>query len=162
MRMFLKQHFLKLTIIPLIILAIAASFYRFMILKDYDISYEIECDPYSENCYVFCEEEDTDCTDPYYYNYVTRHASDIFPLCGNDVTDCEAANYCTEGESLCYVDYCLPDSEECDTLSELDLSFEDSDLEAEINQISQQKEMSLDGVGGEDFYEEQLELNPEL
>lgn len=121
--MFFKQNFLKLTLLPLLVLAISASFYRFFILKDYDVLYEVECDPYTESCYVWCE--DDECLEPFYYNYITKSAGDLLPYCGLDITDCEESYYCLESDEVCEMEFCDSNFDECDELSESDINYED-------------------------------------
>lgn len=122
-----KRYFLWYTILPLLILALAASYYRFMVLNAFEVVYEAECDPYSEQCFAWCEDEA--CTDIYYYKYVSRQVSDIHRLCGPDITDCEAALFCTDEEEMCSIDYCVDGSEDCETLTEADLELENDAVE---------------------------------
>jgi hypothetical protein len=119
--MHFKKHFLLYTVIPLLVLTSMASYYRFMVAHDYLISYEGECDPYAEDCFVDCE--DDECTSEYYYTKVYRHAVTIAELCGEDITDCEAASSCMRGESDCSIVYCdvEVDGEACETLTSTDL-----------------------------------------
>jgi len=74
-----------------------------MVVGDYTVTYEIDCDPNTTSCFVGCEDED--CTENYYYSYMTRQAKVVENLCGEDITDCEAALSCQTGEE-CYVELC--------------------------------------------------------
>ncbi len=123
-----SRHFLTIVLVPFLILAVVTSFYRFMILGDYEVTYEVECDPYGQSCYVWCE--DDVCEEPFYYSYVSRSANDVEQLCGEDITDCELASVCTSTESSCLITYC--DDEECDTLSPEDESLEEFSSENNI------------------------------
>ncbi|MCD5381566.1 MAG: hypothetical protein LR008_03255 [Candidatus Pacebacteria bacterium] len=107
-------------LIPLLILTVVASYYRFLVLNDHPVAYEGFCDPYTEECFVGCE--DDECLEESYYTEVERYAPTLLRLCGDDISDCEAANTCTENEDGCSVAYCEPevDGEACDTLSESD------------------------------------------
>ena len=101
-----KAHIFSLTLILLISIAVTASFYKYVILEDYIVSYEGECDPEIYNCFVDCV--DDECTEEYYYTAIERHANEIYALCGDDITDCEAANYCPTNIAECSVTYCDP------------------------------------------------------
>ncbi len=114
----LEKRILLFTIIPLLLFAVLASFYRFWYLKDYNVTYEAECDPYTEECFYYCEEDS--CDDIYYYKYITKHANDLYPLCGADITDCEAAATCDGGSVQCEVEYCYDDPDSCENLKEFD------------------------------------------
>ena len=111
-----KEHFLTYTLVPLVVLMIGASYMRFMVIQDYVVAYEGDCDPIVNDCFVGCDNED--CTEEYYYSIVTRHTSDIRNLCGVDISDCETTNTCTVDESECFITHCDFESEGdvCDTL----------------------------------------------
>lgn len=99
-----KKYLLIYTIVPLLVLLTISSYYRFIVTNDYLVSYEGMCDPINENCFVDCEDEE--CTSEYYYTVVTRHATEIDNLCGDDITDCEAANICLPGSTECSITHC--------------------------------------------------------
>lgn len=108
----------------MLVLAVTASFYRFYFLQDYQVKNEIECDPYTESCYVWCE--DADCIEPYYYAYTTRSAQELKSLCSTeDINDCDEAWYCDPTEIACEVEYCDPESGDCEDLTVLDIHQED-------------------------------------
>jgi hypothetical protein len=104
-----KKKILTYTIIPLIIFTAAVSYYRFVVISDFMVSYEGECDPEIESCFVDCA--DDECSEEYYYTEITRHHNEIESLCGEDITDCEAANSCQESEE-CEILYCDPETDE--------------------------------------------------
>lgn len=112
------KHLLVYILLPLCLLAIAASYYRFMVVGSYVVEYEGACDPVTESCFVACA--DDECTDLYYHTWVHKYASDVQRECGIDVTDCEAANVCLPGDTECSVTYCDPaltlEDETCDDL----------------------------------------------
>lgn len=113
----LKDNFLKYTLTPLFILMVAASYYRFIVLHDHLVSYEAFCDPTEASCYVLCEDEAiediAECPAEQVFTYavIERYAADLMSLCGDTVTDCEAADYCAEGEVDCVVYYCDQETE---------------------------------------------------
>lgn len=88
-------------------------YYRFMVIHDYVVSYEGECDPYESSCFVGCENEE--CTAEYFYTKVERHASDLVNLCGDSILGCEFANICTSEELQCKIEYCSLD--DCDEVN---------------------------------------------
>ena len=110
---FLKRHFFSITIIILFALMAATSFFRFVVNTDYYVSYEGDCDPAFESCYIGCE--DDECTEEYYYSYMERHAAELSTICGNDISECDEAYYCPEDESVyCEITFCEPaEDEEC-------------------------------------------------
>jgi len=116
----LKRNFFGYTILTLTILAVAASYYRFMVLQDYLVSYEGDCDPYTESCYVYCEDEE--CSEPFYYSIIERNAAEIYARCGADVTTCDAAYACQPDVDVCTITFCngATDGDECETLTERD------------------------------------------
>lgn len=131
--MFFKRYFLTLTLVPLLLITATATYYRFVVLKNYDITYEVECDPYMENCFASCEERA--CEDPFYYKYITKHASDLSQLCGEDITDCPAAATCKEGQISCKVTYCFDDPQGCEDLDAEDKDSKDTEFFQEIQNL---------------------------
>lgn len=103
-----RNHFLLYTVLPLILIAGFASYYRFMVAGDYIVQYEGECNPSTETCFVWCEDEE--CTDVYYYTIVENRVKDIFQRCGPDITDCEAASVCLPSDTACTITYCDPEN----------------------------------------------------
>lgn len=118
-----QRHLLAYIFIPLIILTVAASFYRFMVAQDYTVGYEGLCDPYTEECYVYCEDEE--CTEPFYYSWIERNAGLLYEQCGELVTECDAAYECPIDDESCFIYFCDPEFEECDELTEADMTAED-------------------------------------
>ena len=128
---FIKEHFFTIILVTLFILSVTASAYRFYFLKDYDVTYEVECDPYAEQCFTYCE--DDSCEDVFYYKYITKQANDLLSVCGVDITDCEAASTCADGQVSCEIEFCTDGSEECEDLEKLDQDFNIDEV-IEINQ----------------------------
>jgi hypothetical protein len=113
--MALFRHILAFTVLPLLIFSVSYSYYRFIHEKHYLVGYDATCDPITESCYVWCE--DDACEEPEYYAVAEKYASTLFAQCGEDITDCEAAATCAPNEEFCSITYCDPDSgEECDTV----------------------------------------------
>ncbi len=128
MMRYLKTHFFSCTITLFILFVMSGSYYRFIVKHDYLIYYHVECSPYTETCFVHCE--DKECAKPSYYKEIVRKANKIIPLCGQDVSTCEAAKTCPTSEVGCEVTYCNPDTsrieseegDECENLNVSDLN----------------------------------------
>lgn len=99
----------------LIVLSVSASYYRFMVLHDYVVEAQIDCDPTFESCFVWeCDPSiEGECTgneddDTWYYKYAYRNAKNI--------TDCEDGDMtcqftCTSGgEDECAEVLCTSES----------------------------------------------------
>lgn len=129
--MHFKKYFLTYTLVPLTLLFLAASFYRFMVSYDYLVSYEGFCDPYTESCFLYCE--DGACTEPFYSTFVERRAYTLRELCGNTILDCAAADTCLPDEPDCSVTYCNPRrDDDCETLTRSDMpTVDESETDAE-------------------------------
>lgn len=90
--------------------SIGATYYRIVVARDYVILAQADCDPTTENCFVYeCDPEAEECSgipeeDIWYYEKVSRKAANI-PLCNPDEEDCEAL-VCPEGEEECEVAFC--------------------------------------------------------
>ncbi len=118
-----RKHFLLYILSLLILLLVSASFYRFIILQDYIVVFEGSCDPLTENCFIGCNNDE--CTDVYYFVKVQRHASELYGVCGTDITDCDLANTCTvKSETSCSVTPCdlLIDGDSCEMLTDTTLN----------------------------------------
>lgn len=117
-----RKYFLQITLVTLFILLIGSSYLRFIYNQDYMVTYEGDCNPISESCFIGCEDED--CTSKYYYKNIYKHASILYEQCGADITDCTEAQLCLENElGSCYFKYCEVGTDEgCATIkpSELD------------------------------------------
>ncbi len=94
-------------IIFLIGLSLTASYYKYLVLQDYQVEMQIDCDPSTESCFVWeCDPEvEDECTgipeeDIWYYKYFYRNTSNI-PQCDPESEDCEALT-CSEDEEGCY------------------------------------------------------------
>ena len=107
---------LLVLVLTLLLLTAGASYYRFIVMHDYTVGFETDCDPLTESCFVGCE--DDACTEEYYYSYITRSANTLFEICGPDISTCDGAYACTTEDTDCTIEYCDPGSETdtCDTL----------------------------------------------
>lgn len=90
---------------------VSFSYYRFFVAHDYTVTFEAECDPVSESCFVGCEEEvDGVCKSEYTYVIVERNAGPLFAACGSDATDCAEARICPEEDATCHLHFCSAES----------------------------------------------------
>lgn len=114
----LKKYILIYTVLPLVILALGASYVRFMVQYDYLVLYEGECDPYTQICFEYCEDEE--CNEPVYYTWIERSASVLKKICGDQsILECQTAMSCLPDEQQCSISFC--DStidEDCENLNE--------------------------------------------
>lgn len=116
--MHFKKYFLLYTLIPLLVLSAATSYYRFMVIHDYTAEYEGNCNPETNSCFIGCE--DDECTNEYYYKIMSKNASDLIEQCGTNITECEFAHICLpKNDESCTISYCDPiDGEECAAVTE--------------------------------------------
>ena len=139
--MLFKKHLLTLVILPLFVLFVVASYFRFMVLQDYTVGYEGDCDPYTQSCYFYCDEwddedpnNDDECAEPFYYSWMERNAGMIYQTCGHgNVLECDAAYECGNEDGTCRIYFCDPETEpdDCEYLTEADMPPEHS-FEPEI------------------------------
>lgn len=100
----------------LILGSVVFTYCRVVIKKDYIISAETDCDPYSERCFIYvCDPNYEECTgdpveDTSYYKIIKRKAFNI-PLCDPNDENCEAL-ICPEGEEDCSYELCEEGNEE--------------------------------------------------
>jgi len=122
----LGNRILSYVLVPVIIIIGTISYYRFIVNHDYIVEYEGVCDPYTEECFVGCEDEE--CTQEYYYSNMHKYASDLYTQCGKDITDCEAASMCLPNDQECSIIYCNENTKDniCEILTE------ESNVESDI------------------------------
>jgi len=120
-----KSKILIWVFVVLIIGSVGFTYWRIMIKRDYIISAQTDCDPYTEQCFFWeCDpnsiEDGVACTDnaddnSWYYQIVRRKAFNI-PLCDPKDENCQAL-ICPEGEADCSVEFCtaenVPEGETC-------------------------------------------------
>ena len=100
----------------LILVSVGVTFYKIVILKNYQIVSQVSCDPATEKCFVYeCDPEvDGVCSDIpeeniSYYKNISKKAQKIF-LCEQttEKIGCNEELACTEGEADCSYTYCNP------------------------------------------------------
>jgi hypothetical protein len=111
----------------LIIGSVAATYWRIVVKRDYIIQAQIDCDPETENCFVWkCDPSSTvegeACTgdpenDVWYYKILRRNANNI-PLCDPDKDENCTAYVCDSDEKDCSEELCIakenvPEGEVC-------------------------------------------------
>jgi len=99
-----KNNFFLFILMPIILIIGYISFNRFIINHDYMISYEGDCDPVIENCYIGCE--DDECNEKYFYTKIFKYAPDLYEQCGNTIVGCDSANICFINDKNCSISYC--------------------------------------------------------
>jgi len=121
-----KSKTLFVVFILIILAAIGLSYYRYMVLRDYYVTVEEECDPQIEKCFVYeCDPaDDSECpTNPEervsYYKIIQKKAYNI-PLCDPQKDDCPPLT-CADDPS-CLETLCdesgLAEGEVCSTATE--------------------------------------------
>ena len=104
-----KSKILLWIFILLILLSVSATFYKTVILQDFVVYNEIDCDPSSENCFVWTCNPVIDgadaCTrnpddDTWYYKIAYRNAQNI-NLCNSEENETCDPYACTEFENDC-------------------------------------------------------------
>jgi hypothetical protein len=120
-----KSKILFVIIGLLIVGSVAVTFWRYMLKRDYIVQAQTECDPETENCFVWeCDPasivEGEACTgdeesDIWYYKIIHRNAKNI-PLCDPNDEECTAL-VCDPGEEECSEELCsennVPEGETC-------------------------------------------------
>lgn len=100
-----KNYILLWTLLPLMILFISASYYRFIVKNDYLVSYEAPCDENLNSCFIGCTDES--CAETYPYLLIERDANELNKICGEDVSNCPLADSCSlVNDKSCRVTYC--------------------------------------------------------
>jgi len=111
-----KSKILIWIVVILIIGSVGATYWRIFVKKDYIISNEVDCDPYSEKCFIWkCDPASTvegeKCTgdpeaDVWYYKIAERKAANI-PLCNPDEDETCLPFVCGENEEDCSETLCV-------------------------------------------------------
>lgn len=91
----------------LVVLSVGATYYRYIVARDYFVTFEAPCDPEGESCFLYecdpsvegaeCSENPEDNT--YYYKNIQKKAYALQSCVGN-LGDCLEAT-CVEGERDC-------------------------------------------------------------
>jgi hypothetical protein len=99
----------------LIVLSVSASYYRYMVLHDYLVQAEVDCDPTYESCFVWeCDPEEEECTgdpeeDTWYYKFAYRNAKNV-PSCEQTSETCDLFTCPEGGEEECREVLCSADA----------------------------------------------------
>lgn len=93
-----KSKIFFLVFFLLIALAVGATYWRIMVKKDYIVTAQTDCDPYTEKCFIWeCDPESKiegeACTgdaekDTWYYQIAERNAANV-PLCDPNDETCD-------------------------------------------------------------------------
>jgi len=87
----------------LLVYAVVATYYRVFVARDYQVVAEIECDPETESCFVW-EDENGEVS---YYKLITRIAANA-PAC--DIENESCSFECGDKELDCAYIYCSKNS----------------------------------------------------
>lgn len=109
----IKSKILYGFLAAILILSSSASYYRFMVLNDYIVEAQVDCDPTLESCFVWeCDPSvESECTgneeeDTWHFKYAYRNAGNI-PECTDDTCspfECSSANEADCSEVTCNED----------------------------------------------------------
>jgi hypothetical protein len=107
-----KSKILLIIVSVAILISVGVTFYKYVILKDYQIVAEMPCNPAVANCFVRTDEGGSVTN----YQLLSRNASRI-PLCDpNTNANCQALT-CAQNEPNCEITSCsaetLPEGETC-------------------------------------------------
>jgi hypothetical protein len=110
-----KSKILIAVFIVIILVSVALTYWRTMVKKDYVIENQIDCDPYTEACFIWkCDPasivEGEKCTgdpeaDIWYYKIARRIAANI-PLCDPNTDETCDPWTCADGEKDCSETLC--------------------------------------------------------
>jgi hypothetical protein len=117
-----KSKILMWVFVGALIISVGATYYRYVVKRDYIIFAHAPCDPEMESCFYYpCEEGDTECSpaDVEYYKKINKKAYNI-ELCDSESPDCQPL-VCQENEADCEIISCsedvLEDGEACSVAS---------------------------------------------
>lgn len=158
------EKILFLVVFIFLLYAVAASYYRTYVTKDYIISTEIECDPSIEKCFVYvcdpevdgeCPADEAEWTS--YYKIIKKKEANIPPeinSCDPHVSECQELS-CEPSELDCQIIECDPENigkdEECSLPEEYNLENpEEAEETQECSEddedcVSEESEACLEG-----------------
>jgi len=100
----------------LIVGSVGVTFYKIVILKNYQIVAEVSCDPSVEQCFVYeCDPTIEECSanpeeNISYYKSISKKAATIYACEQTEKKlGCNEELSCTEGEADCAYIFCNPD-----------------------------------------------------
>jgi hypothetical protein len=155
-----------------IILSVAVSFYRYMILRDYIIEAQVDCDPAAETCFVTeCDPESEDvetmCTgnpteDVSFYKIIRKNAMNI-PVCDPSSEECASLS-CAENEVDCEYAFCEEgnvDGVRCSTEEDAAAMAAPADEESDAADVEQDAEgVSADDTSSDEVPSDQADDIP--
>ena len=116
-----KKIFIAIVFFLVAYAVVGLGYYRFFILRDYDITGKTDCDPQTEECFIYMcdpaldEECSEDPVDQMSYYKLIRKKANLLPFClpgedGCPVLACNPGEECEE--ILCNADN-VPEGEDC-------------------------------------------------
>ncbi|MCK9379351.1 MAG: hypothetical protein M0P97_04385 [Candidatus Moranbacteria bacterium] len=116
-----KSKILIAVFVALIFISVGVTYWRIVIKKDYVIESQVDCDPYSEECFVWkCDSQSSvegeACTgepdeDIWYFKIVRRNAGNV-PFCDPENDEDCLPFLCAEGEKDCEEEFCTEENME--------------------------------------------------
>jgi hypothetical protein len=166
-----------------VVYAVAATYYRTYISRDYIISTEVECDPTVDQCFIYTcsldedsENYDAECSEDEaerdsYYNVVKKKLANISPeveSCDPHFSECPELS-CEPGEANCETVFCDPANlkmdEKCSIPEEYNLAHPEDEEEvsecAEDDEDCLAEEDECDPESEETCVQEESECDPE-
>ncbi|EKE11739.1 MAG: hypothetical protein ACD_15C00031G0009 [uncultured bacterium] len=137
----------------IIIFSLGLSYWRIVVMRNYNVLASVDCDPYEERCFVHvCDPDpnvDGECTgdleeDTWYTKNLNRKAYNI-PECSPEEEECKALE-CEAGEENCFYELCgeanVPEGDTCndpeqyakDNPAEEEAECEEGDEECEAGE----------------------------
>lgn len=137
--------------------SVGASYYKFVVKRNYTVEAQADCDPYTKKCFVYvCDPSaGEECTgnpeeDTSYYKIIRRNAQNI-PLCDPNDESCTALA-CPSGEPECEIVFCDPETAGEDTeCSDPEVYALENPIESDAEDVSDETgdEEDTEGEGEE-------------
>lgn len=155
-----KSKILSVVFSLLVIGSVGIAYYRYMVVHDYIVEVEVDCDPTFEACFIYvCDPEGEECSgdpeeDTWYYKVFRRNVANI-PVCDPSEESCEAY-ICAEGERDCEEIFC-----DESTLVEFDAGDACSDPEEYLLEHPEDVAETEEEIGEETVSEAEEEMTAE-
>jgi hypothetical protein len=119
-----KSKILIWVFVIALIISVGATYYRYVVKRDYIIFAHAPCDPKIESCFYYeCEEGDAEC-EIEYYKKIEKKAFNI-ELCDSENPDCQPL-VCEPNEADCEITSCTEENVEDGELCSVSTSSSDT------------------------------------
>lgn len=121
-------------------------YYKIFVARDYIVQSEVDCDPYTEACFIYtCNPDEEECKgnlleDTYYYKIMRRHAAYV-PQCSLESETCSFE---------CAVDEIECEYEWCDVSTESESVCSDPERYTLENPLEETRESETDGESSDE------------